>query len=369
MFLQKLVDPRWISDQIMIIDFGIAFLQEQSSEDIGTPKVYCAPEFNFGYPRSISSDTWALGCTIFEIRTGACLFRFRGVPTRDQVLVSMVQLLGKLPEKWWKEWEDGHNWYDIEIQVGGDMAGSVEGSLHHQIMQIGMHDGDAAPDPSLYKNHDLKHELVIESEDEGEKASTAGQAYRDSTNRLVALVEELTTSEAADVIDQINKSPSSGSSHDKSTSGSASKNNSGSGVASSSSAPKSGDKSISSEGISTGLPVSSCDAPAEKGTSDPSPENLPAPVTVGIAEFLEATGTTISHHRGGQPGEFAEGGLDLSSRGTGDASGAGQTPLVSWRIQKQDAGSRVACGGPAWIVARQHMWSGLGLAARESSTK
>jgi serine/threonine-protein kinase SRPK3 len=294
MFLQKLVDPRWISEQIMIIDFGIAFLQEQSSEDIGTPKVYCAPEFNFGCPRSISSDTWALGCTIFEIRTGACLFRYRGVPTRDQVLVSMVQLLGKLPEKWWKEWEDGHNWYDIEIQVGGDMAGSVEGSLHHQIMQIGMHDGDAAPDPSLYKNHDLKHEVVIESEDESEKASTAGQAYRDSTNRLVALVEELTTSEAADVIDQINKSPSSGSSHDKSTSESANKNNSGSGVTSSSSAPKSGDKSISSEGISTGLPASSFDTPAEKGTSHPSPESLPAPFTVGIAEFLEATGTTIS---------------------------------------------------------------------------
>jgi serine/threonine-protein kinase SRPK3 len=157
-----------------------------------------------------------------------------------------------------------------------------------------MHDGDAAPDPSLYKNHDLKHELVIESEDESEKASTPGQAYRDSTNRLVALVEELTTSEAADVINQINKSPSSGSSQDKSTSGSANKNNSGSGVASSSSAPKSGDKSISSEGISTGLPAASCDVPAEKGSSDPSPESLPAPVTVGIAEFLEATGTTIS---------------------------------------------------------------------------
>jgi serine/threonine-protein kinase SRPK3 len=93
----------------MIIDFGIAFLQEHSSTDIGTPKAYCAPEFNFGSPRSVNSDTWALGCTIFEIRTGACLFKFRGVPTRDQVLVSMVRLLGKLPEQWWAEWEDGHN--------------------------------------------------------------------------------------------------------------------------------------------------------------------------------------------------------------------------------------------------------------------
>jgi serine/threonine protein kinase len=290
--LQKLVDPQWISDQIMIIDFGIAFLEEQSSVDIGTPRAYCAPEFNFGCPRSVSSDTWALGCTIFEIRTGACLFKFRGVPTRDQVLVSVVQLLGKLPEIWWKEWEDGHNWFDIEVQVGGEMADSVQGNLHHQIMQIGIHDGDVASDPSLYKNHDLKHDVVIESE--SERAPTASQAHRDSTNRLVALVEELTTSEAADVIEQINKPPSSGSLHEKSTSGSSNKNNSGSGLASGSSAAKSGEKSISSEGISTGVPATSGDTPAEKPVSDPAPESMPVPITLGIAEFLEATGTTIS---------------------------------------------------------------------------
>jgi serine/threonine-protein kinase SRPK3 len=291
MLLQKQVDPQWISDQIMIIDFGIAFLQENSSVDIGTPKAYCAPEFNFGCPRSINSDTWALGCTIFEIRTGESLFRFRGVPTRDQVLVSMVRLLGKLPDKWWKDWEDGHNWYDIEIQIGGEMANSVHGRLHHQIMQIGMHDGDAASDPSLYKNHDLKHEIVLESD--SDKAPTASQTHHDNTNRLVAMVEELTTSEAADVIEQINKPSSSGSSHEKSTSGSSNKNNSGSGLASSSSNAKSGEKSISSEGISTGTPAT-IDTPAENPVSGPSHPHQPVPTTLGIAEFLEATGTTIS---------------------------------------------------------------------------
>ncbi|KAE9376472.1 kinase-like protein [Stipitochalara longipes BDJ] len=291
----KLVDPQWISDQIMIIDFGIAFLQEHSSVDIGTPKAYCAPEFNFGCPRSVHSDTWALGCTIFEIRTGACLFRFRGVPTRDQVLVSMVQLLGKLPEKWWVEWEDGHNWYDIEVQVGGEMAESAQGNLHHQIMQIGMHDGDIASDPSLYKNHDLKHETVIESE--SEIVPTTSQAHHDSTNRLVALVEELTTSEAADVIAQINNPQSSGSSHEKTISGSSEKNNSGSAVASGSSNAKSGEKSISSEGISTGVPgvpVTSGDPPAERPISDSILGSISMPVTLGIAEFLEPTGTIIS---------------------------------------------------------------------------
>jgi serine/threonine-protein kinase SRPK3 len=295
---QKLVDPKWLSDQIMIIDFGIAFLQEQSSTEIGTPRAYCGPEFNFGDPRSINSDTWALGCTIFEIRTGACLFRYRGVPTRDQVLVSMVQMLGKLPEIWWKEWEEGHNWYDIEVQSGGEMADSAQGNLHHQIMEIGIHDGDAATDPSLYKNHDLKHETLIESERERERERlpNSSQAHRESTNRLIALVEELTTSEAADVMEQINKPPSSGSSQEKSASGSSNKNNSGSGAASGSSAAKSGEKSIASEGISTSVPAASGDilTTMERPTSDHSPEKLTALVTIGIAEFLEPTGTTIS---------------------------------------------------------------------------
>ena len=44
------VDPRWLSDQIIIIDFGIAFLQHQSSRSIRTPKTYGAPEFLFHSP-------------------------------------------------------------------------------------------------------------------------------------------------------------------------------------------------------------------------------------------------------------------------------------------------------------------------------
>jgi serine/threonine-protein kinase SRPK3 len=65
----------------MIIDFGVAFHQDQSSPDIGTPKIYCAPEFLFDHARSVSSDIWALGCTLFEIRTGASLFRYKGRPS------------------------------------------------------------------------------------------------------------------------------------------------------------------------------------------------------------------------------------------------------------------------------------------------
>jgi serine/threonine-protein kinase SRPK3 len=293
----KLVDPQWLSDQIIIIDFGIAFLEEQSSNDIGTPKAYCAPEFNFHSLRSRSSDIWALGCTIFEIRTGTSLFRYRGAPTRDQILISMVQVLGTLPDIWWKQWKEGRNWYDVEIKDGGELAGNIIGTLFRQIMQIGLHDGDAAA--IIRKNSDFKKA----PEEPKATQQSLSDRHRESTNRLVALVEELTTSEAADVIDLVNK-PSSGSSQERSEgkarSGSGNKNQTGSGSGSGSSHAKSLEKSIPSEGISTGKADSGTGMGTEMGTGMGTEGQVSASVALdkaaGLAteDFLEPPGTIIA---------------------------------------------------------------------------
>lgn len=288
----KMVDPQWLSDQIMIIDFGIAFLEEQSSNDIGTPKAYCAPEFYFHSPRSRSSDIWALGCTIFEIRTGTSLFRYKGTPTRDQILISMVQVLGTLPDIWWKRWKEGRNWYDVEIKDGGELAGNLIGTLFRQIMQIGLHDGDAATSPSTRKNSDFKKV----SEEEKPLQPSSSEMHRDSTNRLVAMVEELTTSEAADVM-VLADNPSSGSSQERSeekgSSGSGNKNQSGSGSGSGSgsSRAKSSEKSIPSEGISTGK----ADSGTGMGTEGQVSASVALDKAAGVAaeDFLESAGTII----------------------------------------------------------------------------
>lgn len=323
----KEVDPKWLSDQIMIIDFGIAFLQEQSSPDIGTPKAYCAPEFLFDIPRSIASDVWALGCTIFEIRTGSSLFRYRGVPTRDQQLMGLVEMLGKLPLEWWDRWEKGREWYGNEIKVGGELAETIQGTLHQDIMEIGLHDGDAATYPSNRINAAFAGHSAL-----AKLHATLSEQHHERTNRLVALVEELTTSEAADVIALVNKSsssqeksnskssPASGSGSGSGSgygSGSAGKlltgsaSGSGSGTGSSkqplsgsgsvsgtvSSSTKSGEKSISSEGLSNGTLSTAREKATIPEQNIVNPQGGPFLATV--AEFLEMKGTTITGVEGG----------------------------------------------------------------------
>ncbi|KAH7329916.1 kinase-like domain-containing protein [Rhexocercosporidium sp. MPI-PUGE-AT-0058] len=304
----KLVDPQWLSDQIMIIDFGIAFLEEQSSLDIGTPKNYCAPEFNFNCPRSISSDIWALGCTVFEIRTGSCLFRYRGSPTRDQMLTAVVKILGNLPDIWWDLWEDGKTWYKLEIQARGQLADIIPGTLYHEIMKIGLHDGDSHTAQPTHK--DLGFGADNEDGNESHRMKYASsEKHLNITGRLVALVEELTTSEANFVLAQIENPLSAGSSYDKTGSspektgpgtGESTKAQSGSGStsASGSSAAKSGEKSISSEGISTGAETNAGTTTEQAlGMNTGADRRLPrtgdvAPPT--CAEFLEPFGTIIS---------------------------------------------------------------------------
>lgn len=310
----KLVDPRWLSDQIMIIDFGIAFMEEQSSADIGTPKNYCAPEFNFSGPRSISSDIWALGCTIFEIRTGSCLFRYRGAPTRDQILIASVKIIGKLPVTWWDRWEEGRTWYEAEIKSGGQLVDIVAGTLFQEIMKIGLHDGDSGPAHPTHKDLGFGQDNAVEAENLKRRHSSLEKRL-DNTARLIALVEELTTSEAEGVVEHLNSRSSHSPHHEKTNSGTGSgtgssgKNKSGeasgssqpksgSGNASGSSNARSGEKSVSSEGISTG-PDRNSNATigstlgviAEKDKHQTSQDDEPKSFN---GEFLELPGTTIT---------------------------------------------------------------------------
>ncbi|ESZ93473.1 hypothetical protein SBOR_6122 [Sclerotinia borealis F-4128] len=216
----KEVDPNWLSDEIIIIDFGIAFLQKSPSHDIGTPKSYCAPEFLFGFCRSIASDIWALGCTIFEIRTGSRLFKYNGVPTGDEVLIAIVKLLGTLPDEWWDVWQEGLEWYETQTEI----ARGSTGNMLQQIMETGAHDGDVPP-----QRNKRKDEALVDVEN-FKKHSV--HSMLDKTDQLVAMAENLRSSEAGEVLRLVNdpgqvmtgsgsnegiKSPGSGSSNPKSS--------------------------------------------------------------------------------------------------------------------------------------------------------
>ena len=64
----------------------------------------------------LPADIWALGCTIFDICGKYSLFEaspyFR--PSKDDVLVEMVDTLGMLPGRWWKKWEAGSRYFNSD---------------------------------------------------------------------------------------------------------------------------------------------------------------------------------------------------------------------------------------------------------------
>jgi serine/threonine-protein kinase PRP4 len=78
-------------------DFGSA--TDVSDQDI-TPylvsRFYRAPEVILGIPYDYAVDTWAIGCTLFELYTGKILFPGR---SNNQMLLLMMDCRGRFPSK------------------------------------------------------------------------------------------------------------------------------------------------------------------------------------------------------------------------------------------------------------------------------
>jgi len=110
-----LLNSQFLSDEVVLVDFGCAFPSDSppsNPDDIGLTMTYSAPEVIFDSKLSAHySDIWALGCVLFEIRSGAQLFG-DWVGTKDDILRQMVQALGILPEPWWTAWENRCLFFD-----------------------------------------------------------------------------------------------------------------------------------------------------------------------------------------------------------------------------------------------------------------
>lgn len=94
------VESRHISPEPCLIDFGESFKISDPPEDLGIPGPYRSPEVILEKTAGVGSDLWALGCTLFEIRTGRKIFRPFD-DDDDEYLDAIVQVLGPLPEPWW----------------------------------------------------------------------------------------------------------------------------------------------------------------------------------------------------------------------------------------------------------------------------
>lgn len=168
------IDPRWISEDILVIDFGQSFFATQPpSKGVGTPLAYCAPELIFDDEGSVWSDAWALGCTIFEIRAGAGLFMsFFGGP--DEVLRQMVQTFGRLPDQWWSRWENRDHFFDESGKPKeawpNDTPLAVEYPLRELIQDIGAEDECTKDGDSIANDQEAPTRLI---EPKGTRASDA----------------------------------------------------------------------------------------------------------------------------------------------------------------------------------------------------
>ncbi|KAJ8096821.1 protein kinase [Lipomyces tetrasporus] len=161
------LESKWLAEKILLVDFGQSFMLQQPHNDVGFTMSYCAPEVYFDGKRTVWSDIWALGCMIFEIRAGCQLFEsFLGGP--HEVILQIVETLGKLPEPWWNSWEKRHVYFDEDGKPikGPDICFSAEHPLIGQIRDIGAEESRVITDEGTIDENLLKNTVPAEPETE-----------------------------------------------------------------------------------------------------------------------------------------------------------------------------------------------------------
>lgn len=94
------VDPKLLSGQACIVDFGLSFRSSNPPPEIpGISRSFLAPELCFGYLESQASDVWSLGCVIFELHSSRVLFPLI-FDQLDLLIGTIVDTLGNLPDQW-----------------------------------------------------------------------------------------------------------------------------------------------------------------------------------------------------------------------------------------------------------------------------
>lgn len=90
-----------VKKDVRLIDFDQAFLvTSQPPRMLGTPVEFLAPEIAVGLEPGPASDVWALGCSIFRLRSGECPFSGYEVTSPADLMRVIIQALGDTPSSW-----------------------------------------------------------------------------------------------------------------------------------------------------------------------------------------------------------------------------------------------------------------------------
>jgi serine/threonine protein kinase len=101
---------RFLVPKIAIVDFGLIYNSSNDSPLFGLPCDFAAPEVLFWGPKraiGVSTDIWALACTIFTVMSGGYLFS----AYVDATIAELEIFMGSFPEPYRSDWED--RWYVI----------------------------------------------------------------------------------------------------------------------------------------------------------------------------------------------------------------------------------------------------------------
>ena len=99
-------NSHWLKHSIRVIDFGISFFLDEPPAFLGTPPSFVAPEKLFEDTAGISTDPWALGCTIYTLRSLMTLVRFTWGGSPFEVIGETSSFLEAPPERWNRLWID-----------------------------------------------------------------------------------------------------------------------------------------------------------------------------------------------------------------------------------------------------------------------
>lgn len=190
-----------VSDDIAVIDFGESFLASSAPEATGIPEPYRPPESffencgNFGF----GSDIWALGCSIFEIKTGGEPF-FCGL---WNFLSYWEDLNGPLPEPY-------RSAFAKEAAVPEDPSQMVSLDEERRDERVREHMRRTGVPGSLHNDLLLEHRYTVRLA-EGEELPPPPPRSRSTRGGLIAppgykvLAHEMSQGEALQLLDLFKK--------------------------------------------------------------------------------------------------------------------------------------------------------------------
>jgi serine/threonine-protein kinase SRPK3 len=208
-----------ISKDVRLIDFDQFFPVSSPPEDmLGTPVEFLAPEVAVGLKASPASDVWALGCSIFRLRSGESPFSGYEVTSPADLMRIIIQTLGDMPGSW----EDVLFDYDgqpTKEPTKGEPLEKWEGKRPIKDLVYKIWD---QPESSIVKTGRVRPEHQVWREDENKPYpqcfsdtvwkptatridNTYLHGYNDETDALLEAMPKISENEAALLYDLLSK--------------------------------------------------------------------------------------------------------------------------------------------------------------------